>query len=87
LGKCKFVEYKAGYAQRGLNFLQIEPATKLIGLCATRTVLGQALAIFQVFSRAKPRISRLLFQKLKFWESLNLYEFMKKECSIRLFKN
>jgi AraC-like DNA-binding protein len=35
-----------------------------------RTVLGQALAVFQAFSLAKPRILRLLSQKLKFWESL-----------------
>jgi hypothetical protein len=34
----------------------------------TRTVLGQAL---QFFSLAKLRISRLLSQKLKFWESLS----------------
>jgi hypothetical protein len=36
-----------------------------------RTVLGQVLAVFQAFSLAKPRILRLLSQKLKFWESLN----------------
>jgi hypothetical protein len=29
-----------------------------------------ALAVFQAFSLAKPRILRLLSQKLKFWESL-----------------
>jgi hypothetical protein len=32
--------------------------------------LGQALAVFQAFNLAKPRIQGLLSQKLKFWESL-----------------
>jgi hypothetical protein len=31
--------------------------------------LGQAFAVFEVFGLAKLRISRLLSQKLKFWES------------------
>jgi hypothetical protein len=35
--------------------------------------LGRALAVFQAFSLAKPRIQGLLSQKLKFWESL--YDF------------
>jgi hypothetical protein len=35
-------------------------------------VLGQVLAVFQDFGLAKPRISRLLFQKLKFWENLKV---------------
>jgi hypothetical protein len=38
-------------------------------------VLGQALAVFQAFSLAKLQNSRLLSQKLKFWESLKLFEF------------
>jgi hypothetical protein len=34
-----------------------------------------ALAVFQAFSLAKLRISRLLSQKLKFWESLGFSDF------------
>jgi hypothetical protein len=49
----------------------IEPVPKLIDCALTRTVLGQSLAVFQAFSLAKPRISRLLSQKLKFRESLD----------------
>jgi hypothetical protein len=36
--------------------------------------LGQALAVFQAFSLTKLRISKLLSQKLKFWESLHIYK-------------
>jgi hypothetical protein len=36
--------------------------------------LGQAFAVFQAFSLAKLRISRLLSQKLKFWESLDCFQ-------------
>jgi hypothetical protein len=42
--------------------------------------LGQALAVFQAFSLTKLRISKLLSQKLKFWESLYemiFYAFLK----------
>jgi hypothetical protein len=40
----------------------LEPVPKLIDCSLTRTVLGQALAVFQAFSLVKPRISRLLSQ-------------------------
>jgi hypothetical protein len=40
--------------------------------------LGQALAVFQAFSLAKPRILRLLSQKLKFWESPGFKKFTAK---------
>jgi hypothetical protein len=40
----------------------IEPVPKLIDCALTRTVLGQALAVFQAFSLAKLRISKLLSQ-------------------------
>jgi hypothetical protein len=42
------------------SFESIGPVPKLIDCALTRTVLGQALAVFQAFSLAKPRISRLL---------------------------
>jgi hypothetical protein len=42
--------------------LRVEPFPKPIDCALTRTVLGQARAVFQAFSLAKPRISRLLFQ-------------------------
>ena len=47
-----------------------EPVPKLIDCALQRTVLGQVLAVFQAFSLTKLRISKLLSQKLKFWESL-----------------
>jgi hypothetical protein len=47
-----------------------EPVPKLIDYALKRMVLGQAIAVFQVFSLAKLRNLRLLSQKLKFWESL-----------------
>jgi hypothetical protein len=47
-----------------------EPVPKLIDYALKRMVLGQALAVFQAFSLVKLRNSRLLSQKLKFWESL-----------------
>jgi hypothetical protein len=55
------------------NSIIMEPVPKLIDCALTRTVLGQAFAVFQAFSFAKLRISRLLSQKLKFWESLNAH--------------
>jgi hypothetical protein len=50
----------------------IEPVPKLIDCTLKRMVLGQALAVFQAFSLTKLRISKLLSQKLKFWESLDI---------------
>jgi hypothetical protein len=47
----------------------LEPVPKLVDYALKRMVLGQALAVFQVFSLAKLRNLRLLSQKLKFWES------------------
>jgi hypothetical protein len=38
--------------------LSIEPVPKLIDCALTRTVLGQAFAVFQAFSLTKLRISR-----------------------------
>ncbi|MDR2069051.1 MAG: hypothetical protein LBP71_04195 [Spirochaetaceae bacterium] len=43
-----------------------EPVPKLIDCALTRTVLGQALAVFQAFSLAKLRISRKLSQNFSF---------------------
>jgi hypothetical protein len=43
-------------------FQAVEPVPKLIDCALTRTVLEQALVVFQAFSLAKLRISRLLFQ-------------------------
>jgi hypothetical protein len=40
----------------------IEPVPKQIDCALTRTILGQARAVFQAFSLTKPRISRLLSQ-------------------------
>jgi hypothetical protein len=51
----------------------VEPVPKLIDCALPRTVLGQSLAVFQAFSLVKLRISRLLSQKLKFWESLDMF--------------
>jgi hypothetical protein len=39
--------------------------------------LDQALAVSQAFSLAKLRILRLLFQKLKFWNSLDYINIVK----------
>ncbi|MDR2029409.1 MAG: hypothetical protein LBP93_07720, partial [Treponema sp.] len=43
-----------------------EPVPKLIDCALTRTVLGQALAVFQAFSLAKLRNSRKLSQNFSF---------------------
>jgi hypothetical protein len=44
----------------------IEPVPKLIDCALTRTILGQALAVFQVFILAKLRSLRLLSQNFSF---------------------
>jgi hypothetical protein len=44
----------------------VEPVPKLIDKALTRTVLGQALAVFQAFSLVKLRISKLLSQNFSF---------------------
>jgi ribosomal protein S18 acetylase RimI-like enzyme len=49
--------------------------------------LGQALAVFQAFSLAKPRILRLLSQKLKFWESLLFLGKNKNTCFVAETEN
>jgi hypothetical protein len=41
---------------------------KPIDCALIRTVLGQALAVFQAFSLAKPWNLKAAFPKLKFWE-------------------
>jgi hypothetical protein len=49
--------------------------------------LGQAFAVFQAFSLAKLRILRLrLYQKLKFWESLNR-KILFPQAAILILKN
>jgi hypothetical protein len=58
---------------RRIKHLNHEPVPKLIDCALLRTVLGQALAVSQAFSLTKLRISKLLSQKLKFWESFSLY--------------
>jgi transposase len=46
--------------------LLLEPVPKLIDSTLTRSVLGQALAVFQTFSLTKLQISRLLSQNFSF---------------------
>jgi hypothetical protein len=44
------------------KFLDYRACPKTIDCALMRTVLGQALAVFQAFSLEKPRILRLLSQ-------------------------
>jgi hypothetical protein len=49
------------------NYINIEPVPKLIDCALTRTVLRQALAVFQPYKTANFKVA---FPKPKFWESL-----------------
>jgi hypothetical protein len=52
-----------------ISFLRIiEPVPKLIDCALTRTVLEQALAVFQPCKTANFKVA---VPKLKFWNSLN----------------
>jgi hypothetical protein len=48
--------YRTAVQKRG-GMVLCDPVPKLIDCALTRMVLGQALAVFQAFSLAKPRIS------------------------------
>jgi hypothetical protein len=51
----------------------LEPVPKLIGCALTRTVLGQAFAVFQAFGLAKLRNLKLLSQNFSFGKA-SLYK-------------
>jgi hypothetical protein len=63
--------HRSGTPSKFLVFL--EPVPKLIDCALTRTILRQALAVFQAFSLTKPRISRLLSQNQSFGKA-SLYK-------------
>jgi hypothetical protein len=64
-----------------------EPVPKLIDYALTRTVLGQVLAVFQVFNLTELQISRLLSQNFSFGKASDYFNrnLRRSECKCRLW--